>query len=169
MSFRVETTQPCLKPNQTPYSYRSPYYPLENDRANECTEEINTQLDSDSRYTKLGSVSVSEYDIQSSSGVLTKLKDLQLASKYVGQSQITAKKMIPNYFYSRPTIPWKLECELNVKENNLTIREEIIEMIEYHTSQDYKGATNLALSMATCWSMTSLVGLFCGCAALLYP
>jgi hypothetical protein len=84
MSFRVETTQPCLKPNQTPYSYRSPYYPLENDRANECTEEINTQLDSDSRYTKLGSVSVSEYDIQSSSGVLTKLKDLQLASKYVG-------------------------------------------------------------------------------------
>ena len=53
---------------------------------------------------------ISEYDVQEESGVLDTLEDMPNFSLYVTESN---KKNIDYGFWSRATIPWSLECEVN--------------------------------------------------------
>ena len=106
-SFKIEN-KPCLDQNDVSRTSNAKFYPLEHDRENEDCREIDQFSERyDSRYIDLG-LKISEYDVQEESGVLGTLRDLPIFSDYVNADH---KKNIWYGFWSRPTIPWNLECE----------------------------------------------------------
>lgn len=85
------------------------FYPLEVDRLKpdcQVLDQFNERYDT--RYVDLG-LEITEYDVQDESGVLDTLESLPNFSLYVTDS---IKKNIEYGFWSRSTIPWSLECEL---------------------------------------------------------
>lgn len=108
-SFNVEA-KPCLDHNDVSKASSAVFYPLELDRKLEDCREIDQFSERyDSRYIDLG-LKISEYDVQDESKVLDTLEDLPNFSLYVTSS---VKQNIEYGFWSRATIPWSLECEVN--------------------------------------------------------
>lgn len=87
------------------------FYPLEVSRENICPPEQVTSLQFDPRYINAG-MSVTEFDLQQTSGVLTTLRELPLYTRYVPNDTFS-KKQIQNIFYRRPTLSWDPKCEYN--------------------------------------------------------
>jgi hypothetical protein len=74
-TFQLES-KPCLDPNEVSISGKDKFYPLEKDRSAEaCTVIKQFNKATDSRYQDLG-LSISEYEVQQESKVLTKLKEM---------------------------------------------------------------------------------------------
>ena len=72
-----------------------------------CDRDNDPELMYDPRYNKTG-LFTTEHDLQSDSGVL---KILLNSPSFKAYSNETAKHEQYVYGWSRPTIPWKLECE----------------------------------------------------------
>ena len=63
---------------------------------------------------------------------------MELSSQYLTQEELAKKNDIMNYFYSRPTIQWSLECEGKVEvEEDWNSRIEVIQMLEKHKKKDF--------------------------------
>ena len=110
-NIKVEPSTPCLDPTvQTRPSTGKLIYPLElaRDLPNACPTLKQFSEADDTRYQDLGSPSVTEKEIQQTSGVLDKLKTLPLYSQYVSDE---AKEAVNYRFWAKPTIPWRLSCE----------------------------------------------------------
>jgi len=85
------------------------FYPLEIDRLKQDCEVLEQFSERyDTRYVNMG-LSITEYDVQEESKVLDTLEDLPNFSMYVTES---TKKNIDYGFWSRSTIPWSLDCEV---------------------------------------------------------
>ena len=85
----------------TSRSVSQQFYPLECDRLGkncEVVAQFNTAYDS--RYTNLG-LSISEYDVQKESKVLSKLQDMPNYSMYTSDSN---KRSVKYGFWGRSTI-----------------------------------------------------------------
>jgi NADH:ubiquinone oxidoreductase subunit E len=95
--------EPCVKPHEISHPDSAVFYPLERERNNNCSIEIGSGKTHDKRFTK-HTPAISEFDLQSTSGVLQTLKSLQESKSYLSNSSIESKKDILNYFYSRSTI-----------------------------------------------------------------
>ena len=69
----------------------------------------------DPRYTEL-SLKISEYDVQMDSGVWDTLRALPLSTKYIDS---TAKQNTLYSFWTRPSISWKLECDMQYSRSSI--------------------------------------------------
>ena len=84
------------------------YYPLENERKEtRCSSVDGEQYDSN--YQLLKGFRISEYEIQTSSGVFSRLENLTKYETYVKDAEERKRKNMYN-FYQRPMLDWKLEC-----------------------------------------------------------
>jgi hypothetical protein len=119
-SFKVED-KPCAKPTEVSISANAQFYPLERERVNADEQMVATEGCSfdrvsnstyDDRYLEVG-VKVSEYDVQYSSKVLESLHTLPRYYDFYTPDMEAVKRKTFYNFYTRPNIPWKLECEAN--------------------------------------------------------
>ena len=76
-----------------------------------CQPDQNNDQIEDPRYYWTGGM-VTEYEVQQDSGVLHQLTSLPLYTQYVGYDFVQKKMNIDYKMWARPTIPWKLECEV---------------------------------------------------------
>ena len=107
-SFKLEA-KPCLDHSDTSKAINAMFYPLEADRLlTDCQEVTQFKEKFDTRYVDMGA-RISEYDVQEESKVLKTLEDLPKYSLYVTSS---GKENIEYGFWSRSTIPWLLDCEV---------------------------------------------------------
>lgn len=104
-SFKVEA-QPCLDPSQNSDAPTKTHYPLERERIEESCSESEAF---DPRYYDSG-LKITEFEVQKVSGVLETLKELPLSKTYL--DDVNEKKDIEYGFWIRPTISWRIECEL---------------------------------------------------------
>ena len=105
-STALAATQPCMNPTESEATTATSFYPTELDRRTSvCRAENGNSYDP--RYSEVGE-EVSEYDLQSASGVLSILQGYPIANQYL---DIEQKKNQKYSLWTRPTIEWKLKCE----------------------------------------------------------
>ena len=85
------------------------HYPLEIDQdfPAECTKTAINNLTTDNRYSRVD-FETNEYLIQEQSGVLATLEALPYYEDYQLEINQRNTKL---YLFTRPTTPWKLDCE----------------------------------------------------------
>jgi len=155
-SFAVEF-KPCAIPALTSASPNAIFYPLEEDRKNGCIQDKVSNRTYDDRYSNLG-LQISEYDIQSRSGVLQRLQASPLAYNYFLPTIAMVKQQINYSLFARSTITWKLECE------SKTPREDIMKLFDSN-GQDKNLNLNMLYWFAYAILAASLFLLCAGAAA----
>lgn len=108
----------------------------------------------DTRYRNV-SLTISEYDIQYTSGVDRKIHNKPLFEKYFTPNVEQAKRNIDYTFWGRPTIPWKLECEAL----NSTSRSDIVNLFTNGADSHTESQENLYLCEVWACAM-AVFGLF---------
>ena len=107
----LEQTPCAISKEVSQTSAGADFYPLEVSRENICPNEPVTGQQFDPRYINTG-MSVTEFNLQSASGVLPQLRGLPLYTQYVPNDTFS-KKQIQYVFYRRPTLAWSAKCDSN--------------------------------------------------------
>ena len=121
-TFKLSTSEPCLQPYEQPQDVNKLYFIGElGITANQCSMvQIGTgkTVETDTRYQPVG-MSVSQFELEKASGVLGILESFMhyTFTVFPGSS---VKNDIQYNLYARPTIDWKLECDLAGKKREDT-------------------------------------------------
>jgi len=106
--------KPCMIPQESSINPTAEWYPTERTIANDfkkgCQFSSLNNYQFDDRYLSLG-MPVTTYDIQSHSGVLSRIKNFHESTRYYNTSIENAKKTDEKHFWARPTISWNLHCQ----------------------------------------------------------
>ena len=143
-AFAVEF-KPCATPVLTSRNPNAVFYPLEEDRKDGCLVDKVSNKTYDERYKNLG-LSVSEFDMQSRSGVLNRISSSPLSFNSFQPSIDRVKNQIHYSLFARSTITWNLECETN------TTRQDIMKL--FSTAKEDK---NFNMNVLLYFTITFLV------------
>ena len=112
-STKLAESTPCYIPFETQRNGISDaeFLETEIDRTiNDCTDVYGYKFDD--RYSKIGDYQISEYDLQEGSGVIDLIEDLPNTDNVYGRKvDLKSREDVMFNLYTRPTIPFKLECE----------------------------------------------------------
>lgn len=103
LTFRITENTPCIDPQQSSSISKDSIY------HHEYSKRLPNCANIDTNFRNLN-VTISQYDLQKQNGVLDILEKNKFYtfSVFPGSS---IKKQITLTAYTRPTIPWNLECE----------------------------------------------------------
>ena len=104
-STDVQSNIPCMRPDMLNTDVLAEFYYLEYQQEETCDADVSTGRTEDTRYSQL-SAQITEYDLQGSYGIITKMESYPKFYEYVIVNQ---KKLINYNFYTRATLPYACE------------------------------------------------------------